>query len=168
MQKFAEYQAALQKIPQAGSLPDPELSVGVFLSPMELVNGNQVADIRLMQMFPWFGVLKNAKDEMSLMAKAKFELFRDAKLQVFYDVQRNWYELYKVQKDINISEKNIEILKIIERLALVKFKSALPSESSGTTSSNPVILLVSSQNNAVPVLPECRPWVQVRAIQVLQ
>jgi outer membrane protein TolC len=137
MQKFAEYQAALQKIPQVGSLPDPELSVGVFLSPMELVSGNQVADIRLMQMFPWFGVLKYGKDEMSLMAKAKFELFRDAKLQVFYDVQRNWYELYKVQKDINISEKNIEILKIIERLALVKFK-APPSENSGTTSSNPV------------------------------
>ena len=138
MQKFSEYQAALKKIPQVGSLSDPELSVGVFLSPMELVNGNQVADIRLMQMFPWFGVLKNARDEMSLMAKAKFELFRDAKLQVFYDVQRTWYELYKIQKDISISEKNIEILKIIERLALVKFKSA-PSESSGTSSSNPVI-----------------------------
>ncbi len=90
---------------------------------MELVNGNQVADIRLMQMFPWFGVLKNAKDEMSLMANAKFELFRDTKLQVFYDVQRTWYELYKIQKDISISEKNIEILKTIERLALVRFKS---------------------------------------------
>jgi len=124
LQKFNEYQAALQKIPQAGSLSDPELSLGAFLSPMELVNGNQVADIRLMQMFPWFGVLKSAKDEMSLMANAKFELFRDAKLQVFYDVQRTWYELYKVQKDISISEKNIEILKIIERLALVKFKAA--------------------------------------------
>jgi outer membrane protein TolC len=113
---------------------------------MELVNGNQVADIRLMQMFPWFGVLKNAKDEMSLMAKAKFELFRDAKLQVFYDVQRSWYEIYKIQKDISISEKNMEILKIIERLALVKFKSA-PSEGSGSTSSDPVISSGSVVNN---------------------
>lgn len=146
LQKFTEYQAALQKIPQVGSLSDPELSLGVFLKPMELVNGNQVADIRLMQMFPWFGVLKFAKDEMSMMAKAKFELFRDAKLQVFYDVQRNWYELYKIQKDINISEKNIEILKIIERLALVKFKAA-PSEGSVPTSIIPVISSGSTQNN---------------------
>ena len=134
-QKFTEYQAALQKIPQVGSLPDPELSLGVFLKPMELVSGNQVADIRLMQMFPWFGVLRNAKDEMSLMANAKFELFRDAKLQVFYDVQSTWYELYKVQKDISISEKNIEILKVIERLALVRFRSA-QSGSPGTTYSS--------------------------------
>src|SRR5664279_1332886 len=60
LQKFSEYEAALQKIPQVGSLPDPELSAGVFLSPMELVSGNQVADLRLMQMFPWFGVRKYA------------------------------------------------------------------------------------------------------------
>src|SRR4030043_1647371 len=60
LQRFSEYQAALQKIPQVGSLSDPELSLGVFLKPMELVNGKQAADIRLMQMFPWFGVLKHA------------------------------------------------------------------------------------------------------------
>jgi outer membrane protein TolC len=147
LQKFTEYQAALQKIPQVGSLSDPQLSVGVFLKPMELVSGNQVADIRLMQMFPWFGVLKYAKDEMSLMANAKFELFRDAKLQVYYDVQRTWYELYKVQKDISISEKNIEILKIIERLALVRFKST-PSESTGTSSSGSAKSSVSAQENS--------------------
>jgi outer membrane protein TolC len=147
LQKFDEYKASLQKIPQVGSLSDPELSVGVFLSPMELVNGNQVADIRLMQMVPWFGVLKNAKDEMSLMAKAKFELFRDAKLQVYYDVLRTWYELYKIQKDISISEKNIEILKIIERLTLVKFKTA-PSDGSGSASSGPVVSPGSVQNSS--------------------
>jgi outer membrane protein TolC len=145
LQKFSEYQAALQKIPQVGSLPDPELSAGVFLTPMELVSGNQVADLRLMQMFPWFGVLKYAKDEMSLMAKSKFELFRDAKLQVFYDVQRTWYELYKVQKDISISEKNVEILKLIERLALVRFKSA-SLENSPTSSQSTATSSVSSSS----------------------
>ena len=123
LQKYTEYQAALQKVPQVGSLPDPDINTGVFLSPMELISGSQVAEIRLMQMFPWFGVLKNAKDEMSLMANAKYELFRDAKLQAFYDVQRTWYELYKVHQNVRISEKNSEILRTLERLSLVKFKS---------------------------------------------
>ncbi len=147
LQKLNEYQAALQKIPQVGSLPDPQLSAGVFLKPMELVSGNQVADLRLMQMFPWFGVLRYAKDEMSLMAKAKFELFRDAKLQVFYDIQRTWYELYKVQKDISISEKNIEILKLIERLALVRFKSA-SLQNSGTSSQSSATSSVSNSGTS--------------------
>jgi outer membrane protein TolC len=131
LQRYAEYEAALQKVQQVGGLPDPELSFGIFLSPMELVGGNQVADIRLMQMFPWFGVLKASKDEMSLMVNAKHELFRDAKLQVFYDVQRTWYELIKVRQNINFSEKNIEILHTIERLAIVRFK-AVPSGNSST------------------------------------
>lgn len=130
-QKLLEYQAALQKVPQVGGLPDPELSAGVILQPMELLSGNQIADLQLMQMFPWFGVLRNAKDEMSLMAKAKFELFRDTKAQVYYDVQSNWYELFRIQEERRISEKNIELLKTIENLFLVRFRSP----SSGSPSS---------------------------------
>lgn len=138
LQRLAEYEASLQKVPQVGSLPDPELSTGIFLSPMELVSGKQVADIRLMQMFPWFGVLKAAKDEMSLMAKAKLETLRDAKLQVFYDVQRTYFELQKIDQSIRIAEENLEILRTVERLSLVKFKSATingPASSSGSSMS---------------------------------
>lgn len=140
LQRFNEYQASLQKVPQVGSLPDPELNVGIFLSPMELVGGNQVAEFQLMQMFPWFGVLKNSKDEMSLMAKAKYETFRDARSQVFYDVQRTWYELHKIRQNIRISEKNAEILHTLERLALVKYKTVsgggVSSSSSAASSGN--------------------------------
>ena len=124
LQKFYEYQAALQKVPQVGSLPDPQLDLGVFLSPMELVTGAQVADIKLMQMFPWFGTLKSARDEMSLMAKAKFEEMRDAKLQVFYDVQSTWYELYRVRKDIEILKQSVSLLETIEQLSLVNYKTS--------------------------------------------
>ena len=135
LQRYNEYQAALQKVPQVGSLPDPQLEIGVFLSPMELISGNQVADIKLMQMFPWFGVIKNAKDEMSLMAKAKFETFRDAKLQVYYDVQRAWFDVYKVRQNIRISEKSIDLLKTIERLTLVKYKSGSINGSTSVSTS---------------------------------
>jgi len=123
-QKFYEYKAALQKVPQVGALPDPELNVGVFIQPMELVAGNQNADIRLMQMFPWFGTLKASKDEMSLMAMAKYESLRDVKLQVFYDVKRTWYELQKLHQEIRIAEKNLDILHEIERLVLIRFKAS--------------------------------------------
>jgi hypothetical protein len=132
-QKFYEYHASLKRIPQAGSLPDPEVSLGVFLTPMELVSGKQVADIRLMQMFPWFGVLKNAKDEMSYMANAKYELFEDSKLQLIYDVQREWYEIYKIQNKIRVTEMSLDILKNIEQLAMSRFStSSVRSVNSGS------------------------------------
>ncbi len=124
MQKLKEYQASLRKIPQAGSLPDPELSAGIFLMPMELVSGRQYAELKLMQMFPWFGVLRNARDEMSLMASARYEEFRNAKLNVFYEVQTTWYELYKVRKEVSVTEENIDILSSIEQIALARFRAA--------------------------------------------
>ncbi len=129
LQRSIEYEAALKKIPQAGTLPDPQLDIGVFITPMELLGGKQVADMRLMQMFPWFGALKNAKDEMSLMALSKFELFRDARLQVWYDVRRTWYELFKVRKNIIISEKSLENLKVIEQLTLIRYKTSAAGNS---------------------------------------
>jgi outer membrane protein TolC len=143
LQRYYEYEAALQKVPQVGSLPDPTINVGVFLKPMELVAGNQVADIQLMQMFPWFGVLKNSKDEMSLMANAKFESFRDAKLQVFLDVQRSWYEMHKIRQNIRITQKNIEILQTIERLAIVRFKAGPSGNNPSSSGKSPAT--VSSQ-----------------------
>jgi outer membrane protein TolC len=133
LQQYAEYEAALQKIPQAASLPDPEISFGVFLSPMEIVTGKQVADIRLMQMFPWFGVLKKAKDEMSMMAKAKYETFYDTKLQLFYDIQRSWYDMNKIRQNILLAEKNLELLNTIERLAITRFKAGSATTSSTTS-----------------------------------
>jgi outer membrane protein TolC len=153
LQKYAEYEAALQKVPQVGSLPDPELSAGVFLSPMELIGGKQLADFRLMQMFPWFGTLKAAKDEMSLMAKAKYESFRDAKLQVIYEAQQTWFDLYKIQQAIEISEKNIEILNTLERLSLIKFKSTsiggVPNSSSSGNMQNAISQRTSSGSSGM-------------------
>lgn len=148
LQKYAEYEAALQKIPQAGALQDPELTAGIFLSPMELMGGKQVAEIQLMQMFPWFGVLKNAKDEMSLMAKAKYESFREAKLQVLYDVQRTWNELQKTQQDIRIAEKNTEILRSLERISLARFKAGPVSGASSGNISSPAGTGMTNSNSA--------------------
>ena len=136
MQNYYEYQAALQKVTQVGSLPDPELNIGYFLKPMELMNGLQIADIKLMQMFPWKGTLKESKDEMTLMAKAKYESFLDAKSTVFYNIQSTWFELYGYEKEIQITTKNISILQMIERLAIVKYKSSGSGISTGSVSGN--------------------------------
>lgn len=120
---FSQYLAALEKVPQVGSLPDPQGSFDFFLKPMELLNGNQVGSISVMQMFPWFGTLKLAKDEASLMAKAQFSLFQESKAALFYNVKTSWYQLAKYKRGILLINQNIALLESIEKLALVKFQS---------------------------------------------
>lgn len=136
--KFYSYQASLEKINQVGSLPDPQLTFGYFLEPMERYMGNQVADISLMQMFPWFGTLGAAEEEAALMAKAKYEAFNDAKSMLFFEVKSTWYELYLLQEEIRITEENLEILQTLEKLAINRLKSGGTSQtrSSKTPSMN--------------------------------
>ena len=121
---FNEYLAAMEKVPQVGALPDPELSMGFFIQPMERFMGNQMADIQLMQMFPWFGMLKTQKDEASKMALARYELFKDIKNSLFYQVKATWYEMYRLEEEIRITEENLDIMKQYERLTLIRFQNA--------------------------------------------
>ncbi len=130
--KFYSYQASLEKVPQVGALPDPQLSFGIFIEPMERYMGNQIMDISIMQMFPWFGTLSAAEDEANAMAKAKYEEFNDAKTMLFYEVKATYYSLYLLQKEIFITEENIEILKTLEEIAISRLKSG---ETGGTPGS---------------------------------
>lgn len=138
---FYQYLASLEKVPQVGSLPDPQSTFGYFIKPMAIVGGSQVANIQIMQMFPWFGTLKIAKDEASAMANAKFELFNSEKAELFYKVKSNWYQLMKLDKEIQLTEENIELLESLEKLVLVKFQSP-------TFSSNPSSMKASSGTNS--------------------
>lgn len=122
--KFLEYQAALEQIPQVGALPDPEVSFGYFISPIETRLGAQEARLGAMQMFPWFGTL-NAKEEVKIeMAKSKYELFIQAKDDLFYNVKKAYYTLYELEESIQITQANLEILKTFESLAVTKFETA--------------------------------------------
>lgn len=134
--KYSEYLAALEKVPQAGALPDPEMQFGFYIQKMELMEGYQLADIRLMQMTPWFGTLKAAKDEASKMALAKLYEVESMKNDLLLQVKLSWYELFKIKKEIESAEKSLVILQSLERLALIRFRSA-GTAGSGATGSMP-------------------------------
>ncbi|WP_163377759.1 TolC family protein [Cyclobacterium sp. SYSU L10401] len=129
---FHEYLAALEKVPQAGTLPEPELSIGLFIRPMERLMGNQHADLQLMQMFPWFGSLGIRKDEASKMAQARYEAFRMVKNELLYQVKEAWHQLSRLNEEIKITKAHLSILEKYERLALVRYQSS----SSGPGGSN--------------------------------
>lgn len=128
---FNDYLAAVERTPQAGSLPDPEATFGIFTKPMETLMGDQRAEISLMQMFPWFGTLGARQDEASKMAKARYEAFREVKSGLFYKVKETWYNLYLVEEQIRLQEQNLAIMQSLERIALVKFSGGGTAQMEG-------------------------------------
>jgi len=121
--KFLNYQASLERIPQAGALPDPQVSFSFFIRPMERYAGNQTGSISLMQMFPWLGTREAAREEMAFMAKAGFEAFNEARSMLFYEVRTTWYAMQQLNHEISITTENIELLKTIKQISLSRFKS---------------------------------------------
>ncbi len=120
--KFNAYNASLEKIPQVGTLPDPQLTFGYFILPVETKNGPQQAKISFTQMFPWFGTLSSKEDVFISAAKAKYEDFEEAKSKLFFELRSTYYDLYFVQKGIDITIENIDILETFKRLALIKIE----------------------------------------------
>lgn len=120
---FALYKASLEKIPQAGAYSDPELDIGLFVKPMETLGGKQIADFTLMQMFPWFGTQKAARNEATEMSRMAYEQFRDARNNLFYEVKSQWYQLCNLNEQYKNTQANLILLEQLEQLALKRFSA---------------------------------------------
>ncbi|HRW43646.1 MAG TPA: TolC family protein [Flavobacteriaceae bacterium] len=125
LSQYKEFEAALQKVPQVSSLPDPNLSFGYFISPVETRVGPQKARFSLTQMFPWFGTLKAQGDAATLMAEAKYQSFLDARNKLFYEVSAAYFPLYELKEWVKIEENNIAILESYKTVSNTKFKNGL-------------------------------------------
>ncbi len=125
--QFNEYMAALQRVPQVGALPDPNIAFGYFIEPIETRLGPQQAKISANQMFPWFGTLGARENSAEAMAQAQYMRFEDAKSKLFYDVKSTYYNLYFTHEAIRITMNNMEILTSFRNLASIKSESASAS-----------------------------------------
>ena len=127
MAKFSEYLAALEKIPQVGTIPDPKIAFGYFIQPVETRNGPQRMVFSLNQMFPWFGLPGAKKDVAASHAKVKYQSFEAYKSKLFFEVKVTYYKLYFINKGIDIAYDNIRILESFRNLALVKIEAGKAS-----------------------------------------
>lgn len=125
--KFNDYMAAMEKVPQVGALPDPTIAFGYFIEPVETRIGPQIANFNLKQSFPWFGLLDAKEDVATELANAKFEDFENTKSNLFFEVKTAYYNYYFIEKAINITEENMEILNIFKRLSLIKIEAGKAS-----------------------------------------
>lgn len=117
-----EFQAALQRIPQAKALPDPQVNASVFIRQMMLPMGNQLGSISVMQMFPWFGTLGAMGDEAAEMAEVKYQSVAAARNELSFKVKNAWYPLFELEEQIRIQRENLRVLETGKELATFRFR----------------------------------------------
>ncbi|MBI3981638.1 MAG: TolC family protein [Gemmatimonadetes bacterium] len=107
--------AAWERVPQAGALPDPELSfglmnrmVGSLRSTMDPMTMNQ---LQVNQMLPWPGKLAFAKNRAERLAQADQLDAEDAELMVVARVKSVYYELAYIDRALAIMAGSRDLLR---------------------------------------------------------
>lgn len=121
--RFNEYMAALEKVPQAKALPDPQVVFAYFIRPVETRMGPQRFRISASQYFPWFGTLKAAENAAVQEARMKYEAFEETRAKLFSDLKSVYYNLYLTRRSAEITLESLELLGSIRQIATVKVAS---------------------------------------------
>ena len=117
------HQAAQQVSGQKGDFPDPKISVGIGVLPIETRLGAQRFKVGIAQPIPWKGLLEARKGVADAMADA---LMYDAdimEVDMEYVIRSAYAQLSWINDLANVLGSKIEILDIMEDLA----KSAVRS-----------------------------------------
>ncbi|MGE0587717.1 MAG: TolC family protein [Cyclobacteriaceae bacterium] len=120
---YAEFEAAMQRVPQMSSLDDPTLRVSSFGQMVETRTGQQMARFSLEQMFPWFGTLKEQRNVAALNAEAAFEMFKSKRNELVLKVKQAYYPLYEIDESIRINEENLKLLESFKTIAVSRFQN---------------------------------------------
>jgi len=120
---FNRWKAALEKISQVRSLPDPRFTYAYYIENVETRVGPQRHRIDLSQTFPWFGKLGLQGDIALEETHIQKQAYERLKLNLFYRVKVAYYEYYLLSRSISITEENLRLLSYFENVARTQYES---------------------------------------------
>ena len=124
---YSRYQAVTERVNQVGILPDPTLSAGVFISPVETRVGPQIMKLSLAQRFPWFGTLKAEKSVLKQKSLIALESYDIQWREIEYKVTSSWYQLNNVYQLIKFHQELLSLHESLHDITLTKFEAGTTS-----------------------------------------
>jgi outer membrane protein TolC len=121
---FNRWRAALERVPQEKSLPDPRFTYRYFIREVETRVGPQQQGLGLSQMFPWFGKLELRGSVAAEAAEAAKQQYENEKLKLFFEVKDAFYEYYYLGRAIDVVKENFELVEYLESVARARYKTA--------------------------------------------
>jgi outer membrane protein TolC len=113
------------RIPQSGALPDPILSLNLLNLPtnsfsfdQEPMTGKQIA---LRQLFPFPGKLSLKEKISSESAAISITNYQEYKNQIIKDLKIAYYDLFFIDKAVEITNKNQLLLQEFAKIAETKY-----------------------------------------------
>ncbi len=122
---FEEWKSALEQVPQAKALPDPQMQYGYYTRQSDMQMNQMVS---VMQMFPWFGKIDAGTEAAMKNAQAVYQMYQASRLALFREVKEGFYEYAYLAKATDIAKENLELLRHFEEVARTKYTAAEASQ----------------------------------------
>jgi cobalt-zinc-cadmium efflux system outer membrane protein len=124
MQARAEAMAAIPS--QAGALPDPMLMLGALNLPTDTFNLDQEAmtqlQIGIEQSLPFPGKSGLKERAAEIDADAAVSNVDEARLRLIQNVKQTWWQIYYVDRALDIVSRNQDLLRQFVQIAQTKYK----------------------------------------------
>ncbi|MBD3220620.1 hypothetical protein GF314_05215 [bacterium] len=114
--------AAAAAADASGKLPDPRLSYGRFLAPVQTRVGPQQHQVGLSQTLPWFGSLGRQRDAAAAAIVAARAGIGAAWLDVRLRLTRALHEIHRIDRTLQIERENLELLEQFESVARARLR----------------------------------------------
>ena len=122
---YHNWQADQAKVPQAGALPDPQLSFNLLNMPMNTFDFNQEPmtgkQIALMQMFPFPGKQGLRADIAQSGAEVSRAKNQELKNQLVKNIKQTYYDLFFIDQSLETVQKNSGVLQDFINIAESKY-----------------------------------------------
>lgn len=118
---FEDWQAAVERIPQARSLPDPRFTYEYHIQRM----GAERQSFALMQMFPWFGKLRLREEAEADAARAAEQRYEEARRELANRVVTAYTEYYYLARSVDTIRAHKEIVRQVERVARTQYQAGV-------------------------------------------
>ena len=121
----SKWEVLRERPPQAGSLDDPMVGLGITNLPTDTFSFHQedmtMKEISVTQRVPYPGKRPLRSEMAQKEAEAAYSDYDEAKNKIARDVKTAYYELFYVNKAIQVTEKNREVLKLLNQIAETKY-----------------------------------------------
>jgi cobalt-zinc-cadmium efflux system outer membrane protein len=122
---FDDWKAALERIPQMRSLPDPRFTYVYYIETVETRVGPQQESFAVAQTFPWLGKLRRQGDAAVEAAEAAHQRYEAAKLALFCRVNQAYYEYYYLERSLAVTDDNIKLVSNLEAVARTRYQTGM-------------------------------------------
>ena len=117
-----EWIAERARADASGKLPDPRLTYGHFLQPVETRIGPQEHQLALKQTIPWFGSLGRERAAVASAAGAARARLHTTWLGVELAVTRTLHELHRLDHTLELERDAFDLLQQFENIARARLR----------------------------------------------